>query len=298
MLPMQKTWRWALTITAAAAGIAASGQEPPTRLHQPPPDKSAYNLFHPTPSEHVREMNTDRPDQTESPYTVDAGHFQLETDIGYAVFANDYAGGGDTRTTTWGVAPLNLKLGLFNNVDVQLVVDTYVHSRVENWLNGSVTRTSGFGDLQTRLKMNFWGNDGGKTAFGIMPFLKWPLPHSNLRNGRTEGGVIFPFALDLGRGLSLGAMTEFDLVAGDAGSHDAQFVNSITVGRTVTRRLGIYAEFLVVTRPSPDFRWQGQADTGWTYALRENLHLDAGCNFGVTQSAPGFRPFVGLSLRR
>ena len=42
----------------------------------PPPDKSVYHLFNPVPREYLRGMNTDRPDQTESPYTVDAGHFR------------------------------------------------------------------------------------------------------------------------------------------------------------------------------------------------------------------------------
>jgi hypothetical protein len=29
----------------------------------------------------MREMSTDRPDLTESAYTVDAGHFQVEMDV-------------------------------------------------------------------------------------------------------------------------------------------------------------------------------------------------------------------------
>ena len=44
-------------------------------------DKSSYHFFNPTPRELMREMSTDRPDLTESAYTVDAGHFQIETDL-------------------------------------------------------------------------------------------------------------------------------------------------------------------------------------------------------------------------
>jgi hypothetical protein len=29
----------------------------------------------------LRELSTDRPDKTERPFTVDAGHFQLEMDL-------------------------------------------------------------------------------------------------------------------------------------------------------------------------------------------------------------------------
>jgi len=44
-------------------------------------DKSQFHLFHPTPDALMREMATDRPDKTESAYTVDAGHFQVEMDL-------------------------------------------------------------------------------------------------------------------------------------------------------------------------------------------------------------------------
>src|SRR5262245_52301608 len=41
-------------------------------------DKSGYNLFNPVPADQLRAMTLDGPGATESPYTVDAGHFQLE----------------------------------------------------------------------------------------------------------------------------------------------------------------------------------------------------------------------------
>jgi len=56
-------------------GIVASAGDANESLK---PGKSRYTLFNPTPRELVREMNTDRPDKTESPYTPDAGHFQIE----------------------------------------------------------------------------------------------------------------------------------------------------------------------------------------------------------------------------
>ncbi len=262
-----------------------------------PPDKWDYHLFRPTPRELMREMSTDRPDQTESPYTVDAGHFQVELDLVVATFDRDRSDGGDVRTEVWGVIPLNLKVGLLNNVDLQLVLDTYVHSRVTDRVANTVDDAAGFGDFQTRLKINLWGNDGGRTAFGMMPFIKWPLAQSDLRNGKTEGGVIFPFGMDLGGGWGLGAMTEFDFVADEEGGYDTEFVNSLTIGRDLTGKLAMYVEFFAVVGAAADVRWQGQADVGWTYTLRENVQLDWGCNFGVTSSAPDFTPFLGLSFR-
>lgn len=43
--------------------------------------KRSYNLFHPVPENLMRSFETDRPELTESPYTVDAGHFQYEADL-------------------------------------------------------------------------------------------------------------------------------------------------------------------------------------------------------------------------
>jgi hypothetical protein len=43
--------------------------------------KVSYNLCRPVPGVELRDMETDRPDVTESPITVDAGHFQYESDL-------------------------------------------------------------------------------------------------------------------------------------------------------------------------------------------------------------------------
>ena len=85
-----RAWPWALGL-AVAGGLTANVQaalEGETRAAASP-DKSTYNLFNPTPRELMREMSTDRPDQTESPYTVDAGHFQMEMDFVKATFDRD-----------------------------------------------------------------------------------------------------------------------------------------------------------------------------------------------------------------
>ena len=260
-------------------------------------DKSAYSLLNSTPVAALRELSTDRPDQTESPYTVDAGRFQLEMDFVNYTFDRERSAGGESRTRVLSLAPLNLKLGLRHNVDVQLMVEPQVEVRVEDRGAGTVARASGFGEVTTRVKVNFWGNDGGKTAFAMMPFVKWPLPTSALRNGKTEGGVIFPLGVELPNGWGMGLMTELDFLSDGGGGYDTEWVNSITFAHDLTPRLGGYVEFFAVTSRTPGFKWQGQLDVGFTYALREDVQLDFGCNFGVTKSAPDYQPFVGLSRR-
>jgi hypothetical protein len=279
--------------------FAALGLPAPSDARQPQaataPEKRAYHLFRPTPAGAMRELSTDRPDQTESPYSVDAGHFQLELDFVNATFVRDP--GGDVRLGAWSVAPFNAKIGLLDRVDLQVVVDTYAVVRVARLTGGGTDTTRGFGNVATRLKVNLWGNDGGRTAFGVMGFIRWPLPASAFRVGRTEAGVIFPLAVSVADGWSLGAMTEVDVLASPDGGRDTLLVNSITVGHDLTERLGMYVEVLAAGGLGRGSRWLGQLDVGWTYGVRDDVQFDCGANFGLTALAPTVRPFAGLSVR-
>ena len=128
------------------------------------PDKSAYHLFNPTPRELMREMSTDRPDKTESPYTVDAGHFQIEMDVFNHSYDRHNPERQDIRVESLSIAPINLKAGLCNRVDLQLVVESYTSVRVNDRETPLKSRHQGFGDITPRLKVNLWGNDGIRSS--------------------------------------------------------------------------------------------------------------------------------------
>jgi hypothetical protein len=289
--------RWSgLSLVACLLAGTLSGAE--TRTEQEQADKSRFHLFNPTPRELLREMSTDRPDKTESPYTVDAGHFQLETDLLSYTYDRDKSGGGNIRTDAYAVAPINLKLGLLNNVDLQLVLDAYTHVRVKDAVAGTVETRSGFGDATTRLKVNFWGNDGGPTAFAMMPFVKFPSNQDGLGNNAVEGGVIFPLGVELPKGWGMGLMTEFDFLRNDADSgYHTAFINTVTFGHDIYGKLAGYCEFFSEVSTEHDSRWVGTVDLGLTYGLTDDIQLDTGVNIGVTKSADDFNPFVGLSWR-
>jgi hypothetical protein len=255
-------------------------------------DKSAYTVFNPTPRDQMRELSTDRPDQTESPYTVDAGHWQIEFD--FANYTYDHEAG--VRSETWNLAPVNVKLGLTNATDVQFIFDSYSHERIRS--SGTTTTTRDWGDLTIRVKHNIWGNDGGDTAFAAMPFVKIPLKIGDAGNDLIEGGLILPLAVALPRGWGMGLMTEFDLLADAVGNdRHLEWINTITFSHDITSRLAGYIEFVSVHSFEDGNDWLAQADIGLTYAINADTQLDGGCNFGVTRDAPDVQPFIGLTLR-
>lgn len=257
-------------------------------------DKSGYHLFNPTPADLMRELSTDRPDKTESPYTVDAGHFQVEMD--FVSLTRDREAG--VRNQVWSIAPVNFKIGLLNNVDLQVGFDTSLHARVEDRSARTKETTSGVGDLTVRMKINLWGNDGGKTAFAIMPFVKAPTNSRGLGNDGVEGGVIFPLAVELPGGWEMGLMTEVDFLRNEENrGYHTEFVNSITFGHDIIGKLGGYVEFFSSVSTERGSNWSGVVGLGLTYGLTENIQLDAGCNIGVTRSADDVNPFIGISMR-
>ena len=262
------------------------------------PDKSHYSLFKPTPRELMRPMSTDRPDKTESPYTVDAGHFQIEMDVLSYSFDRYNTDFNDTRVETVGIAPINLKAGLCNNVDFQLILEPYTSVRTHDRTAGTVRNQRGFGDIVTRLKMNLWGNDSGATALAVMPFVKLPTNRDELGNNAVEGGVILPLAVELPWGWGMGLMTEFDFNRDSSGSGlHTEFINTVTFGHDIIGKLSGYVEFFSLVSTESGADWIGTVDAGLTYALTDDIQLDAGVNFGVTRPADDINPFVGLSWR-
>jgi len=282
---------WAANVVVAGSLLGAPIEPRAT-------DKSGDSILRPTPTEFLRELSTDRPDKTESAYSVDAGHFQVEMDLLTFTHDRDRSGGVDLTTEIWSIAPINLKVGVFHDVDLQLIIESQQRVRTHDRITGNVVRQSGFGDITGRIKKNLWGNDGGPTALAMMPYVKLPTNEDGLGNKSVEGGITFPLAVELPAGWSLCGMTQVDLLERGAGSgYYGSFVNTVTLGHDLIGKLAGYVEFFSEVSARRGAPWVGTVDVGLTYGLTEDLQLDAGINIGVTRSADDFNPFLGLSWR-
>lgn len=261
-------------------------------------DKRQFHLLNPTPRTLLRPMSTDRPDKTETPYTVDAGHFQVEMDVVTYGADRESVGGRTVEAEGWGFFPANLKLGLRHNVDLHVMLPGYTSSRVEDHGEPAVERARGFGDVVLRSKANVWGNDGGPTALGVMPFVKLPTNEDGLGNNSVEGGLIVPLAVELPRGWDMGLMAEVDVVRNrfDGGYHP-EFVQTVAFGHDIVGRLGGYVEFFSQVSAERGGVWIGTVGLGLTYAISGDLQLDAGVNVGVTRAGEDINPFLGVSYR-
>ena len=282
-----KTTAAGLFLLPAALGVWAQD------TNSIPPDKSSYNLFNPVPENLMRDLSPDRPDVTESPYTVDAGHYQLEMD--FANFTYDQTGG--TTTKAWDVGDFNFKAGLFNQVDVQLVYDNYLNVHTQD-SSGKLTTQSGFGDFTTRLKINLWGDDGGTTAFALLPYVTFPTSMDGLGNNAVEGGVIFPLAVSLPHDFNLSLETAASYMKNDDdGGYHEEFIASASLDHQIIGKLSGFVEFFSNFTTESHSSWVGTVDTGLEYLVTKNIQLDCDCYFGVTPAAAEYNPFCGITMR-
>lgn len=264
----------------------------------PLPDKSRFNLLNPTPRELMREMTTDRPDVNDSPRTVDAGHFQVEMDLATFSYDRHNPDGVSRRVTTWEAAPMLLKIGVLNSMDLELGLKPYATSLTVDGATGKRTRARGFGDITARAKINLWGNDGGETALAFIPFVKLPTASTGLGNRAWEGGLNSPFEIELPHGFELGVMPMLAVLRNDndRGNH-GQGGGAVMLGHAITPAVDGLVEFIGLASTQRAAPWEGVLNTALVWNVTKDWHLDCGVRIGLTRAADDLNPFIGLSWR-
>lgn len=264
----------AALILGAAVAMPASAQQLPAG----PPSK-------------LRDLTTDRPDTTESPFTVDAGHFQFETTLfGYAISPADPAG---VRERSFEFGTTDIRIGLTRSIEFNVIVRPFGITAP----GGGAPRSNGIGEIDLRAKWNLKGNDGGPLAVGILPYVSIPTDRNNGVSSRYAAfGVLIPVSIELGGPFSLGlnAGANARREDGDA-RYRAYGVATASLAVEWSDRIGSYFEFAGEAgggRPASI-----SLNTGLTWKANDNLQFDAGTQFGVNGDTPRFGPFVGVSFR-
>ena len=235
--------------------------------------------------EFSRELSADRPDATESPYTVEPGRMQVESSL--------WAYGRDKEdgivSQSWTIGEANLKYGLTECHDLQLVLRPWIHEHTEG--EGSV---EGFGDIDLRLKWNLWGNDAGTTAGALMPYLTVP-SQTAVSAGEWQGGVIFPVAMELTE--SLGAGFQIELARSwhdESGELEWGLAHTAVIGMDLGAETGVFLEYAGVAGESD---YEASLFAGITWAASENLQWDLSAGIGLNDAAEDFSIAQGVTFR-
>jgi hypothetical protein len=249
-------------------------------------------------AEQLRPLSTDRPDTTESPYTVDQGHYQIEIEpVSWA--RNDDDG---IKTTAIG-GSYNLKFGVADNMDLQLVLSPYNYIKTDVD-GGNDDIANGIGDTDIRWKINLWGNDNGDTSFALMPFVTLPTDSADIDpDDHSQYGLIAPLAFSLPNEWSAAVMLEVDRVRNDDDDGYALvWIQSATASHAINGNWAGFVELVNIhntdSSDAVEEKNEQYFDAGITYALSESSQIDFGTNIGINDVAEDMRFFIGFSLKQ
>jgi len=259
-------------------------------------NKSGYTLFDPVPDDLMRKFAPDRPTKGFSVRTIDAGHFEIETDLVNYTASNSPGG------TTHGLQALDptLKLGLTNWMDFEVQFNGLQYA--ESFDGNSpfnFQSNAGFGDVFLRTKINLLGNDSGPVGFALIPYVKLPSSTPLISNGATEGGLIAPLALRPDDFI-VTLMTEVDdLKSATSNNRYANFVNLVSVSHGVPGIEGVNAMVELFSSVGTDPRTAPvyTLDFGMNFRLSQHVILDVGLNLGLNSAAPKAQIYTGISAR-
>ncbi len=261
-------------------------------------EKSTYTLFQPTPSSEMREMNTDRIGQTSSAQTVNAGHFQLEADVANYGFKKSKANNGaSVETRSIRVAPLQIRAGLTETLEMQVALDTYVNREIS--VAGASGTTSGMGDLRTGFKGTLASSENGRDfAIAVMPSIKWPTNRGGLGNNSIEGGIAFPMQAQVASTWNLGAQLGVDYNRNlSSTSRHAELTTALSVGRGINDEIDAFAGISSLKSYEKGGQWMASLNAGAGYSFSKDFRMDAGANFGMTEAADDVNPYIGAAVR-
>ena len=148
LLMMHRSYRSVMLVLGVWAALAGSvaRADPPSTQAAAPPDKSQYTLFNPVPADQLRSMQTDRPNVTNTPITVDAGHLQIETGLIDYTLTRTRTAGANVRTDDTTFGEFNFRLGVLNNLELNLVTDAYQIDRTHDYRADVSTQLAGYSD--------------------------------------------------------------------------------------------------------------------------------------------------------
>jgi len=286
----------------AAAFLTSAGADESSAA-----DNTHYTLFNPTPADSLRVWRTDHAGVV--PYTIDSGH--LEVDVTALSYGNDdelvgyvFINGAGLvelrqKLESWRYGFTQIKIGLLKNLDAEVMIEPFqtVTATVEAGTFRPFRRTeSGFGDLSARLKLNVWGDDGGKTALSVSGNATFPTANDRIGGGRYAAGPSLEFAAQLPGDFELRINSGASIFEDARDDIQSTFANLISLSHPIVGDLEGYCAFDTAVFTSETV-WVGQIRVGLNFRVARNVELYAGSSFGVTDNAMDYQPFLGVAAR-
>jgi hypothetical protein len=246
-------------------------------------------------AQELRPLCPDRPGLDTPACTVDQGHLIVES--GIADWSLDRDSTQRTDNFTFG-DPL-LRYGVTGTTEVQLGWTALGTVRTHDRIAGSVTRSSGVGDMTVAVRHNLSNPDGSGFAVAVMPYASLPTGGRTIGAGTWGAGLIVPLSYSLNDTLGLSLTPEID-AAPDSDRRGRHLAYSGTIGLTATlaKSLTSALEFQAMRDDDPsEHATQALASLSFAWQPRANLQLDIGAVAGLNHASPDAELYMGIARR-
>ncbi len=235
----------------------------------------------------IRPLATDRPDRTESPYSVPRGFLQVEMDL---VTHGEFTNSDETLTGT-SIASFNAKYGITNRVDLQFVFSPFV--RLHYQAPGIDETDDGTGQAGVRAKINLAGNDTEGGAAALLPFVFVPTRGDAILDAPTWG-MVTPVSIDLGNDRAMSSM----IGAMRVEDEEWWVIGSVSFATPIAGSFaGFFEVYVARAGFEADVAEDVTTDVGITFAPSPDWQFDAGVYYGITDPTEDWRVFAGASAR-
>jgi hypothetical protein len=235
----------------------------------------------------VRPLATDRPDRTESPYSVPRGMLQVEMDL---VTHGELQDEDETLTGT-SIASFNAKYGISDRVDLQVLFSPFVRLQYQSPLVDDTDE--GTGQAGLRAKINLAGNDTEGGAAALLPFVMIPTRGDAILDAATWG-MVTPASIDLGSDRAMSSM----IGAMRVENKDWWMIGSVSFATPIAGSFsGFFEVYVARAGFEEDALEDVTTDIGLTFAPSPDWQFDAGVYYGITEPTEDWRIFAGASVR-
>lgn len=238
----------------------------------------AYSQQQPIP---LPDLITDRPDQTESAFTVPARSIQVESGL-YFEKARD----GEAVSTYTAYPATLIRVGIISWLELR-AEGSYQNLTVEDETS---TQVKGFGPLTVGAKVKLWEEEGLRPQAAFMTMVDLPIGDEAFTPENPEPSLRLLFKNSLSEKMDL----SYNLAYGWEGGKAVKSY-SASIGAGISDKLGIFGE--VFGDKTNGEKAVHCVDAGLTFLLFPNFQLDLAAGTSFKSSSPDYFVTTGLSIR-
>ena len=236
---------------------------------------------------------TDRPDFTEASSTV--GYRRLQIESGYSYTFEEEPG---SQFISHSFPEVLFRVGMLADWFELRIVWNYLDETQTGV--GSRMTFDGAEDMQIGAKIALTEQCGCLPEMAIIPQMLVPTGADSFSSDKVLPGLNWVYSWELSDCVSLGGSTQGNRVKGDTGESFTEFAQSVTLGVSLTERLGAYGEwfaFFPHSAVDPDERPRHFFDGGFTFLITNDFQFDVFAGVGLNDAAEDYFVGSGFSVR-